>query len=140
MTNYANNAARINAERKATASRKLDHAAQLLDDGYRPEAAAAAAGFASIQTARRAANRQDRPDLAAALRHPTQKEIAMDRIEDLEFCLDHGEWPARALIRAGFDATIESAQSKLREYGRGDLAMRLTIPPIHDDEEALAWA
>lgn len=140
MNNYVNNAAQINAERKATAARKLDHAEQSIADGYRPEIATAAAGFGSLQTARRAATRAGRAELASALRYPTPKETAMDRIEDLEFCLDHGEWPARALIRAGFTGALENAQGQLRKYGRSDLSARLTIAPLTTDDDDLAWA
>ena len=46
-----------------------------------------------------------------------------ERIEDLEFLLDHGEAPDRALARVGW--AYSTAQRALHRRGRHDLAARL---------------
>lgn len=47
------------------------------------------------------------------------------RIEDLEFLLEAGEYPERAVERVGW--TMNTAEKSMYRHGRGDLAARLRV-------------
>lgn len=113
----------IRAEKSNTRLRLL--ANYVYDEGFLPDIAATAAGYPDRTAAMRAARHAGRTELATALRLPTAEETMQNRIEDLEFCLDHGEHPDRAIARAGFLNGIDAAQNRLRASGRYDLAARL---------------
>ena len=116
----------INAARNARAQRRINALHEYaITEGFLPDIAAIAAGFPHRSAAMQAARRAGRTDLAAALRKPTTAERRAARVEDLEFLLDHGEWPPRAVQRCGF-GTIESAFDVLTRWGYNHVAHRLT--------------
>lgn len=120
------------AEKSNTRLRLLTN--YVYDEGFLPDIAAAAAGYPDRTAAMRAARHAGRAELATALRLPTAEETMRNRIEDLEFCLDHGEHPERAITRAGFMHGIRNTQTRLREAGRHDLAARLAVQDFLNDE------
>ena len=114
-----------NAALKAAANQRLATLANyVFGEGFLPDVAATAAGYKNRETAYRAAKNAGRPALAAALTNPTPAEKRAAQIEDLEFLLDHREFPERAVERCGF-TTLDSAIELIRRWGRNDLAMRL---------------
>lgn len=121
MTNHS-----LNKARAEQARRRLTCLANYVyGEGFLPEIAATAAGYTDRHAAIRAARKAGRPELANSLKLPTSTQIMQNRIEDLEFCLDHGEHPERAIRRAGFMHGIQEAQARLRQAGRHDLSARL---------------
>ena len=131
----------INTARAEQAQARLVRLANyVFGEGLLPDIAAIAAGYPHRAAALKAARYADRPALADALRPPTTAQRRAAQIEDLEFLLDVGESPERAVIRCGFTST-DSAWSLLRKWGRADLATRLaallpTIDPEWDETEA----
>ena len=109
--------------------------ARALDRGLPPEDACLEAGYPNASYARRRLRAYGAEALAARTyesrpANAPQKETPdMARIEDLEFCLDTGEWPGRAIIRAGY-ATVAEAVSSAIAAGRDDLARRVTFDPL----------
>lgn len=104
---------------------RLDELEGMLDRGDAPDSAARQCGW-SRESARDVARRYDRPDLAERLlRSPTP---IRDRLEDLEFLLDHGEDGDRAARRCGWSR--ESALSIARRHDRPDLADRLLAEAV----------
>ena len=130
----------INENRAAAAQQRLTRLSNyVFGEGFLPEIAALAAGYKTRASAYSSAHHAGRPELAAALRLPTPAEKRAARIEDLEFLLDRGEWPERAVKRCGF-ATLDSAITQTRRWGRNDLSMRLyalaTQYAVDEDEAA----
>ena len=129
----------INETRAANAQRRIvDLANYVFGEGFLPDVAAVAAGFPHRPAALKAARHSGRPELAAALRLPTTAERRAAQIEDVEFLLDAGEWPERAVKRCGF-TNLDSAIDLIRRWGRHDLAMRLyalTREPETDEWDA----
>ena len=115
----------INETRAADAQQRLVNLANyVFGEGFLPDVAAVAAGFPHRAAALKAAQHAGRSALADALRLPTPAEKRAAQIEDIEFLLDRGEWPERAVKRCGF-ATLDSAITQTRRWGRNDLSMRL---------------
>ena len=115
----------INENRAAVAQQRLVNLANyVFGEGFLPDVAAVAAGFPHRSAALRAARGAGRPELAYALRLPTTAERRAAQIEDLEFLLDRGEWPERAVKRCGF-TTLDSTIDVIRRWGYNDLATRL---------------
>ena len=130
----------INENRAAVAQQRLANLSNyVFGEGFLPDVAAVAAGFPHRSAALRAARGAGRPELAYALRLPTTAERRAAQIEDLEFLLDRGEWPERAVKRCGF-ATLDSTIDVIRRWGYNDLAMRLhalaTQYAVDEDEAA----
>lgn len=120
-----NNYVRAAEVRSEQATRRLATLANyVFGEGFLPEVAASAAGYKNRAAAHRAARHAGRPELAAALQRPTPAERRAAQIEDLEFLLDRGEWPERAVKRCGF-TTLDSAINMIRRWGHNDLATRL---------------
>ena len=115
----------INETRAAVAQQRLVNLANyVFGEGFLPDVAAVAAGFPHRAAALKAAQHAGRNALAAALRLPTPAEKRAAQIEDLEFLLDRGEWPERAVKRCGF-TNLDTAINLIRRWGYNDLSMRL---------------
>ena len=115
----------INETRAAVAQQRLVNLANyVFGEGFLPDVAAVAAGFPHRAAALKAAQHAGRNALADALRLPTPAEKRAAQIEDLEFLLDRGEWPARAVKRCGF-TNLDTAINLIRRWGYNDLSMRL---------------
>ena len=130
----------LNEARSAAVQQRLVNLANyVFGEGFLPDVAAVAAGFPHRAAALRAARGAGRPELAYALRLPTTAEKRAAQIEDLEFLLDRGEWPERAVKRCGF-TNLDTAINLIRRWGYNDLAMRLhalaTQYAVDEDEAA----
>lgn len=121
--------------RRDQATRRLTALSNyVFGEGFLPDVAAAAAGYKNRFTAYNSARHAGRHELANALTLPTTAERRAAQIEDLEFLLSVGEYPERAAHRCGF-VSADSARRLLRKWGHPDLASRLVLPALDDEDE-----
>lgn len=119
------------AEEAATRHRALE---ALLDDGYIISLAVRRAGYKNIGSARNSAAVAGRTDLLEKMRGPTRAQKTQARIEDYEFLVRNGEWPPRAVQRAGFD-NLAAARSTFQGHNRIDLSETLS-GYLHESDTA----